>query len=63
LVYVCICSRVRESEVRRVVREGSETEDAVGDACGAGTGCGTCLDRICEIIDEETPKVVVSSMA
>ena len=62
-MYVCICSRVRESEVRRAVRDGSDTEDAVGDACGAGTGCGTCLDRICEIIDEETPKVIVSSLA
>jgi bacterioferritin-associated ferredoxin len=30
----------------------------VADACGAGSGCGTCLDRICEIIDEEHPALV-----
>lgn len=48
---VCICARVRESEIREVVRGGAETEDSVGDACGAGTGCGTCLDRIAEILE------------
>jgi bacterioferritin-associated ferredoxin len=54
-MYVCICHRVRECEVRSVIDGGARTEDAVGDACGAGTGCGTCLDRICDLIDEETP--------
>ena len=50
-MYVCICNRVRESEIREVVRAGAQTEDSVGDACGAGTGCGTCLDRIAEILE------------
>jgi bacterioferritin-associated ferredoxin len=53
-MYVCICARVRESEVRTAVRLGARCEESVGDACGAGTGCGTCLDRICDLIDEET---------
>ncbi len=52
-MFVCICSRVRECEVRSVVRLGAHSEDAVGAACGAGTGCGTCLDRIEQILDEE----------
>ena len=52
-MYVCICARVREREVRMAVRVGARDEDAVGDACGAGTGCGTCLDRIAELISEE----------
>jgi bacterioferritin-associated ferredoxin len=50
-VFVCICARVRESEIHEVVRAGAQTEDSVGDACGAGTGCGTCLDRIAEILE------------
>jgi bacterioferritin-associated ferredoxin len=52
-MYVCICARVRESEVRAAVQRGARTEESVGRACGAGTGCGTCLDRICDLIDEE----------
>jgi bacterioferritin-associated ferredoxin len=53
-MYVCVCARVRESEVRAVIRSGAHCEEAVGAACGAGTTCGTCLDRICDLIDEET---------
>jgi bacterioferritin-associated ferredoxin len=62
-VYVCICSRVRECEVRCAVRAGAHTEDAVAQACDAGTGCGTCLDRIGEIIDQETPSGVFAAAA
>jgi bacterioferritin-associated ferredoxin len=62
-VYVCICSRVRECEIRRAVRAGAHTEDAVGHACEAGTGCGTCLDRIGEIIDQETPNQILVAAA
>lgn len=54
-MYVCICARVRECELRGAIRAGARTEDAVGDACGAGTGCGTCLDRICDLIMDEEP--------
>jgi bacterioferritin-associated ferredoxin len=50
-VYVCICARIRESEIQEVVRAGAQTEDSVGEVCGAGTGCGTCLDRIAEILE------------
>ncbi|HEU0238967.1 MAG TPA: (2Fe-2S)-binding protein [Micromonosporaceae bacterium] len=51
-MYTCICERVRESDVRAAIRRGARTEESVGDACGAGTGCGTCLDRICELIED-----------
>ena len=52
-MYVCICARVRECELRDAIRCGARTEEEVGAACGAGTGCGSCLDRIATIIDEE----------
>jgi bacterioferritin-associated ferredoxin len=62
-VYVCICARVRECEIRRVIRAGAHTEDAVGDACGAGTGCGTCLDRVADLIEAEVPNAVLPALA
>jgi bacterioferritin-associated ferredoxin len=52
-VYVCICARVRECELRDAIRCGARSEDSVGDVCGAGQGCGTCVDRILDVIDEE----------
>jgi bacterioferritin-associated ferredoxin len=53
-MYVCICARVRECELRTAIRHGARSEDAVGDACGAGTGCGSCVDRIRDLIGEES---------
>jgi len=54
-MYTCICERVRECDVRAAIRRGAHTEDSVGQVCGAGTGCGMCLDRICELIEDEVP--------
>ncbi|GAA2604400.1 hypothetical protein GCM10010399_39150 [Dactylosporangium fulvum] len=62
-MYVCICARVRECEIRQVIQAGARTEDAVGDECGAGTGCGTCLDRIADLIDAEVPGSVLPALA
>ena len=45
---MCICFAVRESELAEVIADGARTEEEVGDACAAGTGCGSCLDRIYE---------------
>jgi bacterioferritin-associated ferredoxin len=53
-MYVCICARVRECELRSAIRLGAQSEETVGRACGAGTSCGTCLDVICDLIDEES---------
>ncbi len=52
-MYVCICARVRECELRTAIQRGAHSEETVADVCGAGTGCGTCLDRIGDLIDEE----------
>jgi bacterioferritin-associated ferredoxin len=63
-MYVCICMRVRECELRAAIQRGARTEETVGDECGAGTGCGTCLDRICDLIDEENdvdPRVALAA--
>ena len=54
-MYACICLAVTSQEVADVVRAGATTEEAVGEACGAGTGCGSCLDRICGIITSVEP--------
>jgi bacterioferritin-associated ferredoxin len=47
-VYACICFAVSERQLADVIADGARTEEEVGDACSAGTGCGNCLDRICD---------------
>ena len=54
-MYACICSGVTEAEVVDVVLDGARDESDVATACGAGTGCGTCLDRICDLISAFSP--------
>jgi bacterioferritin-associated ferredoxin len=62
-LYVCICARVRECEVRTAIQLGARCEDTIGEACGAGTGCGSCLDRICDMIEEVSPDTLVGVSA
>jgi bacterioferritin-associated ferredoxin len=45
-MFVCICAAVPDTEIRSCIADGASTVDEVGDACGAGTGCGSCHDQI-----------------
>ncbi|WP_246002445.1 (2Fe-2S)-binding protein [Allorhizocola rhizosphaerae] len=60
---MCICARVRENEVRAAIKLGARCEESVGEACGAGTNCGSCLDRICDMIEEESADTLVGVSA
>jgi bacterioferritin-associated ferredoxin len=62
-VYTCICARVRECEVRAAIKDGAHDEDAVGEATGAGTGCGSCVNRICGLIREVAPSAAIRTLA
>lgn len=62
-MFVCICARVRECEVRTAILRGARTEESVGETCGAGTGCGSCHDRIRDMIAEESSVDTLTAMA
>jgi bacterioferritin-associated ferredoxin len=55
LVYVCICHAVTRDEVTAEIAAGARTEEEVGDRCLAGTGCGSCVDRICDMLRSLAP--------
>ena len=50
---VCGCFEVTEEEIRKAVRDGAHSMEAVGEKTNAGTGCGGCIPQIEEIIEEE----------
>ena len=50
---ICHCNGVNDRKIRHAVREGADTPDEVGRACGAGTCCGGCSDAIRELIHAE----------
>ena len=53
IMFVCICNRITESEVRKAARGGATTADAAYACQGCEVQCGCCLDYAQEVIDEE----------
>ncbi|GAC83782.1 hypothetical protein GP2_015_00240 [Gordonia paraffinivorans NBRC 108238] len=51
-MFVCICRAVTEDEVHEHCNNGAYTIDDIADRCGAGEGCGTCLERLDDILSE-----------
>ena len=53
-MYVCICYAVTDNEVRAIVADGADTPEDVATRCGAGTGCGSCVGKLCALIERST---------
>jgi bacterioferritin-associated ferredoxin len=61
-MYVCICLAVTDVELRDCIGAGARTVEEIGDACGAGTGCGSCLDTVDVLLAAELAPSVVSDL-
>jgi NifU-like protein len=49
---ICTCFGISEDTIQSLIGEHqAETVEEVGDACNAGTGCGSCRFLIQELID------------
>ena len=53
-MFVCICHAVTATEVKAEIAAGACTEQQIGERCGAGTGCGSCVEKICAILRHTT---------
>jgi len=51
---VCRCIGVGDKRIHRTILEGAHTPDAIGAACGAGTGCGSCRPDLRTLLYEST---------
>ena len=49
---LCVCHGVRCNLVKAAIANGARDVDAVGDACRAGTDCGSCRGMIEDLIEE-----------
>ncbi|WP_431047600.1 (2Fe-2S)-binding protein [Streptomyces sp. P1-3] len=49
---VCVCHSVSEAEIVSAIRGGADSVDGIGDRCRAGTGCGSCVEALHELIDD-----------
>ena len=47
-VLVCLCHPASDRDIERVIDDGARSVDEIGQRCGAGTGCGACVDELRE---------------
>ena len=45
-MWVCHCRAVSDRDVKDAIDNGATDEVDVAMACGAGTGCGSCVDEV-----------------
>jgi bacterioferritin-associated ferredoxin len=45
-VLICICHPTSERDLDAVIDDGARTVQEIGQRCGAGTGCGSCLAEL-----------------
>jgi bacterioferritin-associated ferredoxin len=51
-MYACVCFCITEEEIHDEISAGAGTEEELGERCGAGTSCGTCVERLGCLIEE-----------
>ncbi|MGH8594004.1 MAG: (2Fe-2S)-binding protein [Gammaproteobacteria bacterium] len=49
-MYVCICNRVTDSDIRRVVQEGTSQLKRLQRRLQFGADCGSCLEEAQECL-------------
>jgi bacterioferritin-associated ferredoxin len=45
-VLVCLCHPTSDRDLDAVIDEGARTVQEIGRRCGAGTGCGACVEEL-----------------
>ncbi len=48
---VCLCKAVSSRTILAEIRRGNCTVKGIAQACQAGTGCGSCVQQIHELIN------------
>ncbi len=43
---VCLCHPASDRDIDQIIDDGARTVADVGRKCGAGTGCGACVEEI-----------------
>lgn len=45
---VCMCHPTSDRDVDAIIDDGARTVEEISRRCGAGTGCGACLEELRE---------------
>jgi len=50
---VCLCHPSSDRAIDAVIDDGARTVEEIGQRCGAGTGCGACVDELRERLQQK----------
>lgn len=50
---ICHCEEIRYKEILKAIKSGATTVDDISNATNAGIACGTCIETIEDILEEE----------
>ena len=53
---VCHCQEITYDEILTAIKNGAHTVEVIGDITEAGITCGSCIEDIEEILEEELNK-------
>ena len=51
---VCICKNINSSQLKECLNRGMSLDD-ISQEMGLGTGCGSCLEYACGLINDAQP--------
>ena len=51
-MYVCLCKGVSDKDIKQLVSAGACSVEEIMRCSGAGTGCGTCIGEIADLLGE-----------
>ncbi len=50
---MCVCKAIKSQEISEVIHSGKRTVEEIGQSCGAGTDCGSCVRRLQRFLDAQ----------
>ena len=54
MMIVCICKNISSRQLKECIHRGMSIED-ITQEMGLGTGCGSCLEYACSLIEDPLP--------
>ncbi|MAE74008.1 MAG: (2Fe-2S)-binding protein [Bdellovibrionaceae bacterium] len=51
-MFVCVCKAITEDQLQETLKKGHKSLEEVSGSCGAGSDCGSCLQRLQAYLDQ-----------
>ncbi|MDP5070167.1 MAG: bacterioferritin-associated ferredoxin [Congregibacter sp.] len=62
-MYVCICNRITDKQIRSAIAEGANSLQSLRDELGVASQCGGCSDFALSLLnDSSTPRPIDDSL-